>query len=221
MSPTHQSLPEERTTPPGWACGYEGHSSLSPRMFPPPPAANAATMGLPALLRQGRSVTDPSIAAGRKDDASRSGLRLRRAFFAFAKDVSTSTRSERCHDGPAIRSFRERESEEWSGWRDSNPRPPAPHAGALPDCATARRFPRTGRQSSSRPGRWQARKNRRLAGLVPGLENHERTRLDTNRDKGGGADVVPGFLMTFRSNPSSVALGVVRVPSLAFVVPKG
>jgi N-acetyl-gamma-glutamyl-phosphate reductase len=27
---------------------------------------------------------------------------------------------------------------EWSGWRDSNPRPPAPQAGALPDCATAR-----------------------------------------------------------------------------------
>jgi hypothetical protein len=26
----------------------------------------------------------------------------------------------------------------WSGWRDSNPRPPAPQAGALPDCATAR-----------------------------------------------------------------------------------
>ncbi len=28
----------------------------------------------------------------------------------------------------------------WSGWRDSNPRPPAPQAGALPGCATARTF---------------------------------------------------------------------------------
>ncbi len=27
----------------------------------------------------------------------------------------------------------------WSGWRDSNPRHPAPKAGALPDCATPRR----------------------------------------------------------------------------------
>ncbi len=26
----------------------------------------------------------------------------------------------------------------WSGWRDSNPRHPAPKAGALPDCATPR-----------------------------------------------------------------------------------
>jgi hypothetical protein len=26
----------------------------------------------------------------------------------------------------------------WSGRRDSNPRPPAPKAGALPDCATPR-----------------------------------------------------------------------------------
>ena len=26
----------------------------------------------------------------------------------------------------------------WSGWRDSNPRHPAPKAGALPDCATSR-----------------------------------------------------------------------------------
>ena len=27
---------------------------------------------------------------------------------------------------------------EWSGWRDSNSRHPAPKAGALPDCATPR-----------------------------------------------------------------------------------
>ena len=26
----------------------------------------------------------------------------------------------------------------WSGWRDSNPRPPAPHAGAIPGYATTR-----------------------------------------------------------------------------------
>ena len=26
----------------------------------------------------------------------------------------------------------------WSGWRDSNSRHPAPKAGALPDCATPR-----------------------------------------------------------------------------------
>ena len=26
----------------------------------------------------------------------------------------------------------------WSGWRDSNPRHPAPKAGALPNCATSR-----------------------------------------------------------------------------------
>ena len=26
----------------------------------------------------------------------------------------------------------------WSGWRDLNPRPPAPHAGALPGYATPR-----------------------------------------------------------------------------------
>ena len=29
-------------------------------------------------------------------------------------------------------------SNNWSGWRDSNPRHPAPKAGALPGCATPR-----------------------------------------------------------------------------------
>ena len=28
----------------------------------------------------------------------------------------------------------------WSGWRDSNPRPPDPQSGALPGCATSRRI---------------------------------------------------------------------------------
>ena len=32
------------------------------------------------------------------------------------------------------------ESGEWSGRRDSNPRPSAPKADALPDCATPRRL---------------------------------------------------------------------------------
>src|SRR5690606_32067490 len=31
-----------------------------------------------------------------------------------------------------------RASSDWSGWRDSNPRPPAPHAGAIPGYATTR-----------------------------------------------------------------------------------
>ena len=30
------------------------------------------------------------------------------------------------------------EGEEWSEWKDSNLRPPAPEAGALPGCATLR-----------------------------------------------------------------------------------
>ena len=34
----------------------------------------------------------------------------------------------------------EREGVRWSGRRDSNPRPSAPKADALPDCATPRRF---------------------------------------------------------------------------------
>ena len=35
--------------------------------------------------------------------------------------------------------FKRAQSEEWSGRRDSNPRPSAPKADALPDCATPRR----------------------------------------------------------------------------------
>src|SRR5579871_1145378 len=36
---------------------------------------------------------------------------------------------------------------EWSGRRDSNPRPSAPKADALPDCATPRTFSKLGRAS--------------------------------------------------------------------------
>ena len=35
--------------------------------------------------------------------------------------------------------YRTWEFDEWSGWRDSNSRHPAPKAGALPDCATPRK----------------------------------------------------------------------------------
>ena len=46
-------------------------------------------------------------------------------------------------------------SKDWSGRKDSNLRPPAPHAGALPDCATPR--PKTAAAGPSRPAednRW-------------------------------------------------------------------
>jgi hypothetical protein len=38
-------------------------------------------------------------------------------------------------------------NEEWSGRRDSNPRPSAPKADALPDCATPRRMFRLYRET--------------------------------------------------------------------------
>jgi hypothetical protein len=34
--------------------------------------------------------------------------------------------------------WRPRNRKIWSGWRDSNPRPPDPQSGALPGCATSR-----------------------------------------------------------------------------------
>ncbi len=40
-----------------------------------------------------------------------------------------------------------------SGRRDLNPRPPEPHSGALPDCATSRNTRRQGAEMPRRPGK--------------------------------------------------------------------
>src|SRR5207247_1774856 len=40
-----------------------------------------------------------------------------------------------------------------SGRRDLNPRPPEPHSGALPDCATSRNARRPDVETSRRPGK--------------------------------------------------------------------
>ena len=40
-----------------------------------------------------------------------------------------------------------------SGRRDLNPRPPEPHSGALPDCATSRKTRRQGAEMPRRPGK--------------------------------------------------------------------
>src|SRR5215471_15560175 len=45
--------------------------------------------------------------------------------------------------------------ENWSGWRDSNPRPPDPQSGALPGCATSRNGNALDPTSSSTPS-WPA-----------------------------------------------------------------
>src|SRR4051812_43630003 len=41
-----------------------------------------------------------------------------------------------------------------SGWRDLNPRPPAPKAGALPSCATPRGRPSLGGSTLRADGHW-------------------------------------------------------------------
>jgi hypothetical protein len=51
----------------------------------------------------------------------------------------------------------------WSGWRDSNSRPLAPHASALPGYATAR----TSEGSASLPGRAEARANHAGVAVAP------------------------------------------------------
>jgi integrase-like protein len=46
---------------------------------------------------------------------------------------------DRCQPGPCRRpGLGVRAGRAWSGWRDSNPRPLAPKASALPSCATPR-----------------------------------------------------------------------------------
>ncbi len=56
--------------------------------------------------------------------------KLRRTSFAFGYGSSLASLAK-----PAVA-----KGEGWSGRRDSNSRPPAPKAGALPDCATPRLF---------------------------------------------------------------------------------
>ena len=46
--------------------------------------------------------------------------------------------SRPCHRPPALTLSRRCDPAPWSVWRDLNPRSPAPKAGALPSCATAR-----------------------------------------------------------------------------------
>src|SRR5699024_7635297 len=61
----------------------------------------------------------------------------------------------------------------WSGWRDSNPRLPAPKAGALPGCATPREAAQNAAQIAFPPGTegrndnqpWARRQ--RIRGLLP------------------------------------------------------
>ena len=60
----------------------------------------------------------------------------------------------------------------WSGRRDLNPRPPAPHAGALPDCATTRNC----QESSDR----RQRPSRHAAGRATGLRHY--SKLSTQID---------------------------------------
>src|SRR5215213_5440669 len=63
--------------------------------------------------------------------------------FTAAVLLGTATvgevRRARTRQDPSLRTSSGR-----SGWRDSNPRPPAPKAGALPSCATPRGTPSLG-----------------------------------------------------------------------------
>src|SRR5437762_3684749 len=49
-----------------------------------------------------------------------------------------------------------------SGRRDLNPRPPEPHSGALPDCATSRNARRPDVETSRRPGKAKTPAEHRL-----------------------------------------------------------
>ncbi len=79
----------------------------------------------------------------------------------------------------------------WSGREDSNLRPPAPKAGALPGCATPRAVPlRIGRRhalgperGAGIPGGEEVRKDC-LSGIRPGLRAGAAT--DAGRGRGGG-----------------------------------
>jgi hypothetical protein len=58
-----------------------------------------------------------------------------RTFCALSASTAVSGRLRRPSSGTRIKIDNALTS---SGWRDSNPRPPAPKAGALPSCATSR-----------------------------------------------------------------------------------
>jgi hypothetical protein len=73
---------------------------------------------------------------------------------------------------------------DWSGQRDSNPRPSAPKADALPDCAMPRRF-----QLSAAPSEGPPRTGRRIIRMRSGMVNLVRKEGDSGWV--GEADVVP------------------------------
>src|SRR5436853_3642409 len=54
-----------------------------------------------------------------------------------------------------------------SGRRDLNPRPPEPHSGALPGCATSRNTRRVDAETPRRPGKATARTEHRLPPTLP------------------------------------------------------
>jgi site-specific DNA recombinase len=71
-----------------------------------------------------------------QDSAEKAKL-LRMLCWNFSVDDASVTPAYRY---PFDAIFKRAKTNEWSGRRDSNPRPSAPKADALPDCATPRRF---------------------------------------------------------------------------------
>jgi len=60
----------------------------------------------------------------------------------------------------------------WSGWPDSNGRPPAPHTGALPDCATPRMLSDCTTSGIHRANRNQKKPSSTIMAAEPRMSGH-------------------------------------------------
>ena len=109
--------------------------------------SSAATFSGPALMQDGKAY----VSAGLLEltEPVRSSIACHEA------SPSTSREATECRSGRFCSPTTDGGAVTWSGRGDSNSRPPEPHSGALPSCATARRGERVspgGRGCRAAPG---------------------------------------------------------------------
>jgi hypothetical protein len=147
------------------------------------PAAHGLEVRCSIQLSYRRSANTAAVASGRRKSGRRGSNPRHSAWKADALPTELHPPATPC-----------RLAKPWSGREDSNLRPPAPKAGALPGCATSRQphFPGSGRESIAyRPRRLSV-----LAGLP--------------KSKGAPAN---GFCTTLGTWPGRKPTGRARVMS--------
>ena len=126
------------------------------------PGADDPPLG-PAARRRRRR--EWSLMRGRGTRQSRPGPRSVDAVAVRAFDATICS-AESGNDSGRPPIDRQPPSTVWSscesGRRDLNPRPPEPHSGALPGCATSRQFPQVSESNPARRSTTTGRRSRTL-----------------------------------------------------------